>query len=107
MGMTCQQCGQTLPPRSAKYCSVGCRNGAKLGKRLPGRTAQYDELQWLIDQRVEVFEALARCGIPTARCAYRWARRHQRDGLAAALRHAYNHEMREYARERALSRGHW
>ena len=52
----------------------------------------YEDLQWLLEQGVAIYDALARCGIPTGDAAFQWALRHGNSRLADLVRPAYNAE---------------
>ena len=113
MGVMCQQCGQPIPKRrnqsrvnyaQRKYCCRRCSSAARRSAQIRGKAEQYQELEWLLRNGVEVYEALRRCGIPTADAAYQWALRHDRQALAAVLRAAYNTERAAMHRQQRKDR---
>jgi hypothetical protein len=97
----CQTCGRELSRKRhesrynfarRRYCGMGC---------IRGRISHaYEDLRWLLQQGNEVYDALRRCGIPTADAAYQWAVRHGEDSMADRLRAAYNAEKAAYKRRR-------
>lgn len=101
MDVTCRQCGaRPIPEGNRYYCSKRCSNAAKRGVQVNSKSADYDDLEFLLRQGVEPFDALRRCGIPTADAAFQWAIRHGRHDLADLIREPYNDQKAAAKRAR-------
>ena len=100
----CEHCGRTLPERNNRYCCKTCANTARRAGQVWSKAEQYDELEWLMSGGVEPYDALRRCGIPTADAAYQWALRHGRVRLVRMLRESYNGERAAQKRARRAAR---